>query len=538
MSNNNFKEELRYNKVYTDPKQQEMHNEMMNLISEYQKNNSYENREFLCYLSAAIFLTYKEYYPQLSIYIPFRTKSDLSYIKNIQKEFLPFIKDDSFDSSSIIKDISGIKIILDNINFSRPSKGKTDELFNDPDIDILIKQSNKDFEFINSVNEFLQSSIQNSKTYFELKIELIKKIIEITPDVFTDERKPELSFKELYNQTVYEYNYFSEDDSFPTIITEAEMTALMDLLNEFRSRVHDPLQFAILRKTLPVVFEAPLIKNVLKTSYKYEKESLKANGFQSVYFTLYTPFGPIEVQSQSNKANYASTKGSAYHSGIPGKSINVKDFFELTDKNDKNDISYYLNILDSISADSMISPYEIPEFKNTAEKEAFFKTPIGTAFLESEKYRELIKHVKIKSEMIIPPSTTPIETDKYLLTTALSLSPYMNVCSSGHTSYTNAEIHHKKIAGEFAEVLRKKDSNTILRDLLIRKLKKIIDTNMPIYKHSNELLENTYMGNAMKSIIEHDDFSARLPKDISKKNIIQYGEKLRTIDLNKEDYSI
>jgi hypothetical protein len=345
-----------------------------------------------------------------------------------------------------------------------------------------------------------------------------------------------------------------ENDSFPTDISPFQISDLQKLLNDFRSRIDDPLHFSILRKTLPVVFESPLVKNVLKTSYKHDKETKKSNGFQAIYSSLYTPFGPVEVQSQSNRAYYVSTKGSAYHSGLAGKDINVRDFFELVDQNDEYDISYYLDTLDNISADKLISSYEIPEFETEQEKEAFFKTPEGITYLESEKYREMIKHIKIKDTLQILPQNLPseaydsnkkinpekvqeliscgkitpsvVDANSYLFSTALALSPYMNVCSSGHTSFTNAGIHHKKVIGEFAEVLRKKDSNTCLRDLLIRRLEQLIENP----KDFDSNLESS-----LQIVKMHDEIATKLPKDISKKNIIVYGEKLRNMKKSNPD---
>ncbi len=543
MTNNNFKNNLKYN--YANEDQQSMIDKFIGILDEYGKNNSYENREFLCYLTSAIYLTYKKLYPQLSIYIPFRTKSDMSCIQNIQKEFdqekmKNIDSKKPFDDFPIIKDMSGIRIVLNDINFSLPSTPESEQLFNDPEIKTLMGNSKddydynrrKNFDFVNKVDSYLYSPIKNAKQYFELKMELLDRIIAITPKQFKKERDPYPSFVDLLKDTQRKYQYFLENDSFPTNISVSQITNLKDLINDFRSRIDDSLHFTILEKTLPIVLEQPLIKHALHTSFKHEKDSKKPNGFQARYDTLFTPFGPIEVQSQSNRAYYTSTKGSSYHSGMPGKSIDIKDFFELVDPNDPNDIPYYLDILDSISADKMISPYEIPEFKTENEKESFFKTPKGLAFLESEKYREMMKHIKFKET--IQMANCSIDTNSYLLTTALSLSPYMNVCSSGHTSSTTAAIHHKKVIGEFAEVLRKKDSNTCLRDLIIRRLEQLIDN--PPELSDSKIAKSIH--SSLQIIKQHDEIARKLPKDISIKNILSYAEKLRNIEKSSFDYSI
>lgn len=568
MKDNDFKDRIKY----TNPEQQDIHDKMMSLLDEYQKNNSFDNRKFLCYLTAAIFLTYKEQFPQLGIYIPFRTKGDTSFMNNIPKEFSKYISNmnskEPFDTSSITKDISGIRIVLDNINLLLPAKGKSTELLNDPEIKQLLAEANSNITLLNEVEEYIQSSIQNGESYFKYKKEILERISQITPKEFTEERTPDPSFMELSQTAAHKYEYLLENDSFPTTVSESEITDLSNLLNDFRSRIHDPLHFAILNKTLPVVFEDPLIKNVLKTSYKFDKDSKKTNGFRAIYYTLDTPFGPVEVQAQSNKAYYAATKGSAYHSGIPGKTINVKDFFELVNPNDEHDLSYYLNTLDYTSADdALISPYEVPEFETEQEKEDFYKAPRGKAFLESEKYRKMMKHIQIKSKMEILPQhlpkeayksgnpsqidenklkqlidsgevkTTIVDTNDYLFSTALSLSPYMNVCSSSHTSYTNAGIHHKKVIGEFSEVLRKKDSNTCLRDMLIRRLEELIENNGHLNNMPSENISEN-MKQCLEVVRKHDEMANKLPKDISRKNILAYAERLRAMEKSDSELDL
>ncbi len=562
MQDNEFKDGLKIHKI-----QKNSHNNLMDLAEQYKKSNSSTNREFLCYLTAAIYLTTKKFFPQLSIYIPFRTKSDMSYIKNIQKEIPKSImksKDltTELDTVALQKDISGVRIVLDDINGSRPAKGESEQILNDPDIQKLspyYKKTSKDVshvEFIKQVEQYLYSPIKSNKEYYRLRKDLLHRILEITPKEFTDERKPQPSFKQLYDDTCYQYNYFSESDEFPPVKPSDELE-LSKLLDDFRSRSNDQYHFAILRKILPIVLNDPLVKNALKTNSCFEKELKKTNGFQSIYYSLESPFGSIELQAQSNKAYYASTKGSAYHSGMDGKTVNVKGFFELVDPNDENDISYYLDKLDSISADTLVSPYEIPEFKNKSEKAKFMATPEGIRYQNSEKCREMMNHIKIKDTIQILSTnnldglydrTGNIDSDKlqerinsgekitmssidaneYLFSTALSLSPYMNVCSSGHTSTTTATIHHKKLIGEFAEILRKKDSNTCLREMLIRRLETLIvkkgitDKDDPSDKDISDSMKDM-----LKIATKHEKIASKLPRDISRKNILNYAEKLR-----------
>ncbi len=562
MPDNEFKDSLKVQEI-----QRKLQKEGISLLNQYEESNSFESREFLCYLTSAIYLTTKRLFPQLNIYIPFRTKSDISYIKNIKKEFPKAIMEsedltEDLDLSSLQKDISGIRIVLDDINDSRPAKGESAQILNDSDIQKLspfYKENPRDvscIEFIKEVEHYLYSPIKSSKEYYRLKRDLLSKILESTPKEFTQERMPQVPFKKLYEDTCYQYNYFQGIDEFPPI-TSADELELSELLDDYRSRSNDQYHFEILRKVIPIILDDPLIKNALKVSPRFEKESKKPNAFQSLYYVLESPFGPIELQAQSNKAYYAATKGSAYHSGMNGKTVNIKHLFELVDPNDENDISYYLDKLDSTSADALVSSYELPEFDTEAERQKFFTTPEGIKYLNSEKCREMMTHIQMKKQIQLLSSTnnsdelydrtgnidleklqkridagekinvSTMDTNEYLFSTALSLSPYMNVCSSGHTSTTTATIHHKKLIGEFAEVLRKKDSNTCLREILIRRLEKLIENK----EFAEEVASSQYVNNSIKDMVKmakkHEKISSKLPRDISRKNILNYAEKLK-----------
>ena len=566
----NFKENIRCN---ITKEQKKIEAQMFKLLDEYEKNNSFENREFLCYLTAAIFLVYKEKYPQIAKYLLFRTKSDMSFMKNIQKEFIKFITTDTqsnqFDISAVDKDISGIKFVLDNINYSLPATAESRELFGLPDIKKLRKQSKDNLDFIDTVEEFISSPIHNSREFYQFQLELLKRIIEVTPKKFKNERFPNQSYEELYEQSQIQYNYYIKNDNFPTSLSERDIGYLEVLLNDLRSKVDNNLHFEILNRTLPIVLDDPLIKNTLLTTFKLEKsneQSQKANGFEAIYYTLNTPFGKVEFQAQSNRAYFNATKGSAYHSGIPGKSINVKHFFELVDKNDEHTLDYYLDTLDSISADSIIHENELPQFESEQERKAYLETSHGKDYINSKLYIDMMKHIKIKDTIDILPPYLPnsvydkaeinyktprsnwkinekklneliesgeiklstVDTNMYFLASALSISPYMNVASSGHSSFTTVGNHNKKIVGEFSEAIRKKDSNTLLRDILVRRLENILE-NPEEYFDLKDEKQSAYVTRYLDLAKQHEEIASRLPKDIPRKNIIHYGNRLREI---------
>lgn len=556
---NNFKEQYKY----PLPEQYDLYQKMHYIIDTYLENNTFENREYMCYLACAIFLVYKEYYPQFSIHLSMRTKSNTSAINNIVKEFMKFSNSTinlSFDPLATTKDMSGFRIIFNDFNESIARTKKSIELYNDPKISKLFDNSYKNSNFIRNVEKFLDNPIvANSKDYYTIRQSLLKRIVELTPKAFTYES----SYNDLYKIAKTEFKYLNKNDDFPVNIKDSQLVDLSDLLADLRSRLYDPLQFAILEKTIPIVFEHPLIKNCLQTTLKFDKHNQKPNGFEAIYYNIFSPFGHVqELQAQSNKAFDVATKGNAYHSGMAGKSIDIEYFFELVNPNDRYKLSYYLKALDNISADYLISQYDIPEFKTKKEKDNFFKTKVGKQYLESAKYFEMMKHIKIKDQIEILPERPPekeyiaqqheesdpkkieeiyekrkstiINTDEYLLSLALAVSPYMDVCSAGHTSFTTASLHHKKIIGEFSEILRKKDSNTVLRDMLIRRLEIIINNITSLDNESQQKL-SPLMKNNLQIIKTHDEIASKLPKDISQKNIKAYVARLADLTKTKNE---
>ena len=585
MSKKDFKEELQVDVPPIENIQKDITTSFKELLDKYEQSNSFKNREFLVYLSSAIFLVYKEKFPQIATYLLFRTKSDLSFIVNLKKEF----KNDFFDSNenfflnqdAIEKDISGIRLVLDTIKESNISKSNENpnSLYSSPKIAELYKEVKENYRFKDKVEEYISSAYHGSKEYYSLMLELLRRLKEITPKEFTEENMPDPSYAEYYNSMQKIVNYYenNSESNYP-IITDEKLQTLKILVSEYSSRIENQFQFEILHYTLPIVLNDPLIKNALQTTFEIEPgkeknngEVRKPNAFQSIYYILNTPFGKIEFQSQSSRAFYVSQKGSAYHSGIPGKSVDVSNFFELVNPNDEKPLDYYLDALDSISADSLAYPSMFPNFENEKEKSKFLESEQGKQFKKTLEVMELKKHIKIKDKIeLLPPylpdsvyidkskktvdpaklkafleSANPpqelstVDANLYLLTLALSVSPYMNVVSSGHSSFTTASNHNKKIEGEFAEALRKKDANTCLRDMLIDRLKNILQDPKSYFpdvkigplstlniNSTNPNNRPNYIEQCLLIAQQHEKFASKLPKDISKKDIAKYGERL------------
>ena len=157
MSKKDFKEKLQVDVPPIENIQKDITTSFKELLDKYEQSNSFKNREFLVYLSSAIFLVYKEKFPQIATYLLFRTKSDLSFIDNLKKEF----KNDFFDSNenfflnqdAIEKDISGIRLVLDTIKESNISKSNENpnSLYSSPKIAELYKEGKENDRFKDKV---------------------------------------------------------------------------------------------------------------------------------------------------------------------------------------------------------------------------------------------------------------------------------------------------------------------------------------------------------------------------------------------------
>ena len=211
--------------------------------------------------------------------------------------------------------------------------------------------------------------------------------------------------------------------------------------------------------------------------------------------------------------------------------MNIASYFELVDKNDEHDLNFYLDVLDTVPANSLISDTELPNFQSDEEKNEFLKTPLGKKYLQSQKIREYMKHIKLGDTYTYVPdssitytddtgvhsklsdiqqNSTEMSFDDYLLTLAKSHSPYMSVCDSAHTSFSEmASLRPKDLVDEFSEVLRKRDSLTCLRHLLVERLDHILKTKPdPEYEENRKIAES-------------------LPKEISRIDIVKYSEHLK-----------
>lgn len=527
-------------KTEIEKQQDFLENTMFSLMDSYLDKNSQDAREYLCYLTAAIYITYREKYEDLVTRIPFRTKGDLSYMRNMQKEtinniqtFIPPKKNKhidlkylkkKFDTFPILKDIQGMTVVLDSFrkDITLP---RNNSMFKSPLIHELIQKkivyTNRIRDIEPQVTEFI-----SEKKYLLIKEELLKAIIDMDYPEFTEEIFP--SYAEELQSTQTRLRNGESLRNFSTSITNIQKLELENLLEDLEYRLDDRLQYEVLRETLPGILNSPLIKDVLNVTFEISKDRKNPNGFAAQYFVLHTPFGDMELQAQSKQRFYEAKRGSAFHSGIPGKSVNIKDFFEYVNpENETVPLSEFLEELDI--PDSILDEEKHPDL--------------------SSVYKEKLSHIKIKDKIEVLPSLPihwimemdlasndeeglkikkkiedkisaliesgelqpiSIDTDEYLYSSAISYSACLNTCSSGHGFSANAAIHHQDIDDEFTEVLRKRDAVTCLGSLLLERLRTILRTTK----------KDDYYN------VRKNNSIANLPKLITKNEIKEYGRAL------------
>ena len=492
-------------------------NQLHSLSDEYIAQNSFENKEYLCYLFSAIFLEYRRLYPDLTVYIPFRIKSDYSFGNNVNKEthksFVSLPQSDfdtlqsHFSSDKITDDISAGTIVLNHI------KNSGVRAYLDPEIDELFRKRDESTQYVSEIERTLEDGFVSEEDYFNIKKDLLERLIDFSFKEFTLDRS--IPYKTELENLIR----FYEDKDFSVSISSSQLANLKELIGDLRSKLSDKLKYEILIRTLPEVLNSPLLK-VLSVESEFVKDVRKPNGFAAIYYRLKTPFGVVELQAQSEKRFFEAKKGSASHSEQNGKKIPIEKFFELSDPNDKYDLSYYLKRLDSVPVDSLISDIEIPYFNSESEKMDFLKTPDGERYLRSQKINELLTHIKLKDKIVLESSeyaneqvedSTPLEisVDDYLFNFAVNVSPYMLVANDSHATYSSVAIPHKNLVSEFTEVIRKKDSITCLGDILIERLKKVVEQKRYTDENFFDL---------------HRD-SASLPQEITRSDILNYAER-------------
>lgn len=453
-------------------------------------------------ISGLIYMVFRNMYPNLDIYIPGRSKSADSTIKNIRKEIRGQLSDlmptnfetgisDSdlekqFNLTGAKTDLSGCTIVLSNTNDVLHFE------LNDPstaDILALRKTRTKNIDFIHSLENYLSNkSFFSDDELMQIQIQLLIRLRDSTFEQCTEEyiiaptsepsndgksgKKPiKTSFTRLLEKKCSEYKQNN--------VLDVDINDVYALLEELKDRVHDKYQFKLLEKTIPDVLASEDFKDLLGVKSQFVKKVIRKNGYVALFYYLTTSDGQIiEIQAQSYKRYHDSKKGPSDHNLLEGKQVDIDLFFEPSSENiDEKTFKKNLNILKETtihkknyllsSQDSQLS-YEDVRSKRQLK-----------AALNSIKLKEKLdfpfEYVDKNGNHISEIYSETIE--KYLPKFAAFHSPdYSFVVSSPHTRMNSnvAGYNEKSLVTNFRNVLLQSDCTSCLAQILIEKLEDIV----------------------------------------------------------------
>lgn len=414
-------------------------------------------------------------------------------------------------------DLSGITVVLNYVDdaiYFDESEPENTEIIK------LKKQKNDNLRFIHSVKHYLNEYdfVMTQEEYFQIYIELLHRLQDSTYPECTHEIR-EGSYSSRLEYAIANYKKNAETNSFALNATDDEVAELRHLTDCLKKRLYDKLENEILSITFPHVLADPLFTDDFKMTCKFVKFTKKENGFCAIYYELTDAFGrKIEVQLQSNMRYKETLNGLSSHNDMPNKKVDIKPFFELVgNKNDPELLNSYLSLLGRTSRsqeESLRQKLEkLEEAKNSRTKSPEEKRQVDNSIRRLRKKIEAIEtarnNIKIKDEFIeehemIDTENTQnennygikyvdgkpikvydtktakriskISIEQYLLTYAEYISPVsMKVISSAHATSPEAYINKKTLVESFSEILRKGGEITYLSELLIDKLKEILN---------------------------------------------------------------
>lgn len=436
-------------------------------------------------------------------------------------------------------DFSGFTIVLNHIDDAL----HLDE--NDPENAELLKlkkQATENLRFLHSVKNYLSinDDFLSQEEYFQIYIELLQHLQDCTYPECTHEIK-EGSYSSRLEYAIANYKKNMEANSFAPNATDAETDELRNLIDCLKRRVYDKLQNEMLQVTFPHVLEDPILTDKFKIKGNFVKFVKKENGFCAIYFELVDALGrKTEVQLQSSMRYKETKNGLSTHNDMPNKKVDIKPFFELTnDRNDPDLLNHYLSLLGRTSkkqeeylkkelkkAEEFMSlSTTTPAEKRNAKikiqrlqkkidaiETARANIKIKDEYIEEHDMIDMDKTKKEENAEIINVNGGPIKVyntqthkrvtkmpiEQYLPIFAEYLSPAsMKVISSAHATAPEAHINKKDLIESFTEILRKGDEITYLSELLIDKLKEILnvkDTNQLSMEEIRSYVEDTTNG--------------------------------------------
>lgn len=454
-----------------------------------------ENRDII----GAIYISARKLYPEMTIYVPGRIKSARSSISNIKKEANKSVKsivpsdlergiskediNNQFSMKKANTDFTGFTIVLDNVDETMhfdKNAPMTNEILK------LRKVQDDCITFSHEIENFLaekEDEELSKQELMQIKLDLLMRLRMLTYEECKKEYKG-TSFTKLFlsNKEKYEKEALDDDEVLNDVEYEDELDEIYELIDELKKRVHDKYQAKILEVIVPEIMNDELLTQNLQVQTRFVKSVKKENGFCADYYEIKTWNGRIiELQALTKMRFRESKDGSADHSKLPNKGIDIRWFFEPALENcSEPEYEKMLNLLIDTPISKKNTLY-ITSDTQLSPSDKRLKRRLKAAE-QSVKLKE-----KFEDENILADGKEKEFTlEQYLIHFAEFVSPKMMSASSHHTRFHNgvAGYSQKTIVSSFREMLLKHDSTSCLAQILIDKLSEIVPND------KNEITRN------------------------------------------------
>ena len=141
---------------------------------------------------------------------------------------------------------------------------------------------------------------------------------------------------------------------------DTKITEFTGMLDDFTARIHDKLDLAVLTKQIHSVFENSkwLKKFGITIDLPACKKKRTANGYVSNFIILKTPFGPVEMQVQSEHENREGSYGESAHYDMEGKSFKE---FPIPREDDKFGLDVFRKCVEFVSPKKFLAQFDNSE---------------------------------------------------------------------------------------------------------------------------------------------------------------------------------